>query len=172
MRRPFLARSDAAYLSYCVAVTALCMVLVFLHERGKAGRGWALIRQSEANAMAAGVDVTLFKVWAFTLSGFLAGTAGALLAGALRLLDSKSFPAGESILLFALAIVGGAGHWAGAVIAGILYRVVPAVLNDFGLDADLALILFGAALLHAIITAPQGIAGQILSASAFRRSAT
>lgn len=171
MRRPFLAQSDTAYLVYCVVVTALCMVLVFLHERGKAGRGWALIRLSEANAMAAGVNVTLFKVWAFTLSGLLAGVAGGLLAGALGLLDSKSFPAGESILLFALAIVGGAGHWLGAVIAGVLYRVVPAMLNDFGLDADLALILFGAALLHAIMTAPQGIAGQIMSGARLRRGA-
>jgi len=30
--------------------------------------------------LAAGVNVTLYKVWGFALSGFLAGVAGALLA--------------------------------------------------------------------------------------------
>ncbi|MEX1036908.1 MAG: hypothetical protein WDZ54_13230 [Sneathiella sp.] len=130
-----------------------------------------MIKKSEASAMAAGVNVTFYKLWCFTLSGFLAGTAGGLLAGALQILDAKSFPAGESILLFALAIVGGVGHWLGAVIAGLLYRVVPAIFNNIGLDADLALVIFGALLLHAILTAPNGIAGQILSLIAsWRRS--
>ena len=43
----------------------------------------------------------------------------------------------------------------------ILFKLLPALLNDFGLSADIALVLFGAALLHAIMTAPRGIAGQI-----------
>ena len=67
-------------------------------------------------------------------------------------------------LLFALVIVGGARFWLGAVIAAILYRVAPGLLNSWGVDADLALVFFGAALLHALITAPRGLAGQWLAA--------
>ncbi len=162
VRRPWIAQSDAAFMSYTVIVAALCVALIRWHERGRPGRAWAMIRKSEANAMAAGINVTLYKVWAFTLAGFLAGTAGGLLAGSLKLLDAKTFPVGESILLFALAVVGGVTHWLGALIAGLLYRLVPALLNDFGVDADLSLVIFGAALLHAIMTAPTGIAGQLL----------
>ena len=163
MRRPVVAVSDTAYLRYVIVVLALGLLLIAVHERTKPGRAWAMIRQSEANAMAAGIDVTLYKVWAFVLAGFLAGIAGGLLAGALKILDSRSFAAGESILLFALAVVGGVYHWLGIVIAGVLYRVVPAVLNDLGLDADLALVLFGAALLYAIMSAREGISGQVLT---------
>lgn len=162
MRRPAIAKSDAAYLSYSVVVVTLGFLLVALHERTRPGRAWSMIRKSEANAMAAGVDVTRYKLWAFALSGFLAGIGGAVLAGSLGLLDSKTFPAGESILLFALTVVGGVTHWLGAILAAALFRVLPALLNDMGVDADIALIIFGAALIHAIMTAPRGIAGQLL----------
>jgi len=76
-------------------------------------------------------------------------------------LDATTFPASESILLFALTVVGGAYSFAGQIIAGILYRAVPAFLNDIGIDGDLAFVIFGVGLLHAIVTAPTGIAGQL-----------
>ena len=161
MPRPWLARSDEAYFRYCCAVVALGFLLILLPERGKPGRAWSLIRRSEAAAMAAGINVTYYKVWGFALSGFLAGVAGGLLAGNLQLLDARSFPPAESVMIFALTIVGGAWHWYGAIIAAVLYRFVPAVLNDIGVSGDAAFIIFGAALIHALMTAPQGIAGQL-----------
>lgn len=164
IRRPSVAQSDVAYLRYTLVIMAAGFGLVALHRITAPGRAWAMIRQSEANAMAAGINVTFYKIWAFALSGLLAGIAGALLSGALGQLDARSFLASEGILLFALAVVGGAYSWVGAIIAGVLYKLLPALLNDWGLSADLALILFGAALLHAIMTAPRGIAGQLLGA--------
>lgn len=164
IRRPTLAESDVAYLRYTIAAMALCFGLVALHRISAPGRAWAMIRQSEANAMAAGINVTFYKIWAFALSGLLAGIAGGLLSGALGQLDARSFLASDGILIFALAVVGGAYSWVGAVIAGVLYKLLPALLNDWGLSADLALVLFGVALLHAIMTAPRGIAGQLMSA--------
>lgn len=161
VRRPSLAISDAAYLRYSLIVLGLGFVLIETHKSSAPGRAWAMIRMSEANAMAAGVNVTWFKLWAFALSGFLAGIAGALLSGALGQLDARSFAASEGILLFGLAVVGGVYGWPGAVIAGLLYKLLPALFNDLGVSSDAALIIFGAALLHAIMTAPRGIAGQI-----------
>ena len=161
MPRPWAAQSDAAYFRYCCAVAALGFLLIHLHERGKPGRAWSLIRRSEAAAMAVGIDVTFYKVWGFALSGFLAGVAGGLLAGNLQLLDARSFPPAESVMIFALTIVGGAWHWYGAIIAAALYRFLPALLNDIGVSGDAAYVIFGAALIHALMTAPRGIAGQL-----------
>lgn len=161
MPRPWIAQSDEAYFRYCCVVVALGFLLIHLHERGKPGRAWSLIRRSEAAAMAVGIDVTFYKIWGFALSGFLAGVAGGLLAGNLQMLDARSFPPAESVMIFALTIVGGAWHWYGAVLAAILYRFVPALLNDIGVSGDAAFIIFGAALIHALTTAPRGIAGQL-----------
>ena len=77
-------------------------------------------------------------------------------------LDNRSFPAFESVLLFAVTVIGGAYNWLGPLVAALLMRAVPGILNDFHIDNNLATIVFGAGLLHALITAPQGISGQIL----------
>ncbi len=161
VRRPVIAQSDRAYLRYAIAVVALGFLLVEWHRRTKPGRAWALIRTSEAAALASGVNITLYKTWAFGLSGFLAGLGGGLLAGSLGLLDAATFRAPESVLFFALVVVGGARFWYGALLTAVLYRVAPGLLNNWGVDADLALVFFGAALLHAVMSAPDGIAGQI-----------
>ena len=161
MPRPWIAQSDEAYFRYCCAVVALGFLLIRLHERGRPGRAWSLIRRSEAAAMAAGINVTFYKIWGFALSGFLAGVAGGLLAGNLQMLDARSFPPAESVMIFALTIVGGAWHWYGAIIAALLYRFLPALLNDVGVSGDAAYIIFGAALIHALMTAPRGLAGQL-----------
>ena len=46
----------------------------------KPGRAWASIRESEPAALAAGVNITLYKLWAFALASFMTGVAGCLLA--------------------------------------------------------------------------------------------
>ena len=58
------------------------MFLVALaHVGSKAGRAWAAIRQSESAALAAGVNTTFYKLYAFTLASFMTGVAGGLYAG-------------------------------------------------------------------------------------------
>lgn len=171
-RRPFLAQTDGAYLRYVIAVVTGGFLVIEAHRRTSPGRAWAMIRRSEAAALASGVNVVYYKAWAFGLSGLLAGLSGGLLAGALGLLDPATFRSPESILLFALAVVGGARFWLGALIAGGLYRVLPALFNDWGLDSDLALIVFGVGLLHAVITAPDGISGQLIGAVSKLRKRT
>ena len=62
---------------------------------GQAGRAWAAIRQSQATAVAAGVNTTLYKLWAFALASFMAGVAGALLAAATGGVNINQFPTSE-----------------------------------------------------------------------------
>ena len=164
-RGPMMAQSPEAFLRYVVVMTTLGFLFIEAHRRTAPGRAWALIRRSEAAAMAAGVNVTLYKTWAFGISGLLAGASGSLLAASLGLLDDGTFRSSESIMLFALAVVGGSRYWLGPVIAAFLYRVLPALLSSWGVNADLAYVIFGIGLLHALITAPDGIAGQIFGAA-------
>ncbi len=161
MDRPWLGESDAAYFRYVVIVVVIGFLLVEWHRRTRPGRAWALIRKSEASALSAGVNVTLYKTWAFTLAGFLSGIAGGLLAGSVGQLDGRSFPASDSIMLFALTIVGGVYSWPGAIITGLLLRAFPSLLNAWGVDGNIAYVVFGAALLQALLTAPAGLAGQM-----------
>ena len=169
MARPLLAVGDEAYFRYAVVVFGLCYALVYAHIRGRPGRAWAMIRRGEVCAIACGVDIVGYKVWAFSLAGFLAGIAGGLLAGIVGQLDGLAFPASQSIMVFALSIVGGAYSWLGPIIAGLMLRALPSLLNDFRVDGNIATMVFGAGLLHALITAPRGVAGQLADAYAALR---
>ena len=55
-------------------------IVALLHVAGKPGRAWAAIRESEPAALAAGVNISLYKLWAFALASFMTGVAGCLLA--------------------------------------------------------------------------------------------
>ncbi len=161
MARPTSAEGDPAYFRYVIIVVAAGFILVELHRRSRPGRAWALIRKSEVCALSAGVNVTLYKTWAFTLAGFLSGIAGGLMAGSIGQLDGRAFPASESIMLFALTVVGGVYSWLGPILTGLLERAFPSLLNIWGVNGNIAFVVFGAALLQALITAPSGIAGQL-----------
>ena len=164
MLRPAMAQDEGAYLTYVAVWLAAMLAVIELHRRTRAGRSWALIRRGEAVAEGAGVNVLLYQTWAFGLAGVCAGVAGALLAGAVGQLDGRAFAASESVMIFALTLIGGAYHWAGALVAGLLLRAVPSLLVDLGVNGYLAMIFFGAALLHALITAPRGLVGQWMAA--------
>ena len=108
------------------AVVAIGFVIVMLIQRSRAGRAWALIRRSEPVAVAMGVNIVAYKVVAFALAGFLAGVAGGLMAANIGQLDGRAFPPSDSIMMFALTVIGGAFHWSGPIFAGLLLRAVPA----------------------------------------------
>jgi len=163
MPHPPLAPGDAAYFRYVVAVVAVGFVIVMLIQRSRAGRAWALIRRSEPVAVAMGVNIVAYKVVAFAIAGFFAGVAGGLMAANVGQLDGRAFPASDSIMMFALTVIGGAFHWSGPIFAGLLLRAVPGLLTDWHIDGNIATMVFGAGLLHALITAPQGVSGQVVS---------
>jgi branched-chain amino acid transport system permease protein len=161
IERPWLATSDAAYFRYTLVWLMGALALIEWQRATMPGRAWALIRKSEAAALAAGVSVVRYKAWAFAFGGALAGLAGGLLAGLNGQLDDTGFPTSQSILAFALTAVGGSYHWMGAVFAGLLMRALPALLNDHGVDGNLANAFYGFALLVSLIQGRKGLAGQL-----------
>jgi branched-chain amino acid transport system permease protein len=160
IRRPAIAETDPAYFRYTVVVGAAMFLLALWHVRSKAGRAWEAIRQSEPAALAAGVNMTFYKLWAFALASFMTGVAGALLAGNVGDLFNYQFPTSQNITLLAVVLMGGIYNLWGAVIAGLLFRYLPALLDTWGLPADLLTILFGVGVLQVLLTAPAGIVDQ------------
>jgi branched-chain amino acid transport system permease protein len=161
IRRPGIATTDPAYFRYSVIVGVVMFLLVLVHVRTRPGRAWAAIRQSEPAALAAGVNTTLYKLWAFALASFVTGVAGGVLAGAVRYLYSIDFQTQDSITLLAVVLMGGAYSIWGAIVAALLLQLLPAVLNDVGISPDWLTILFGVGVLQVLTTAPTGIVDQL-----------
>jgi branched-chain amino acid transport system permease protein len=161
VRRPAIAGSDDGYFRYTVIVAVAMSLVALAHLRSKAGRAWAAMRQSEASALAAGINITLYKLWALALASFVTGVAGGLLAGNVGRLYVVQFPTSANILLLATALMGGVYSLWGALVAGALMKLLPALLDQWGLPPDLLTILFGLGILHVLVSAPGGIAGRL-----------
>jgi branched-chain amino acid transport system permease protein len=160
IRRPAIAASDPAFFRYSVIVAVLMFALVIWHLRSKPGRAWAAIRQSEPAALTAGVNVTVYKMWAFALASFVTGVAGGLLGSSAGKLYTFAFPTSQSVILFAVVLMGGIYTVWGSVLAGILLWVLPALFTIWGIDSQVPTILFGIGVLQVLTTAPSGIAHQ------------
>jgi branched-chain amino acid transport system permease protein len=161
IRRPSIATTDPAFFRYSVIVAVLMFLLVLVHLRGRPGRAWAAIRQSEAASLAGGINTTLYKLWAFALASFITGVAGALVAAQYRYLNSLTFHTSDSITLLAVVLMGGAYSMTGAVVAAFLLQFLQQLLNDWGVSPDWLLILFGIGVLQVLTTAPRGIVEQM-----------
>jgi branched-chain amino acid transport system permease protein len=161
IRRPSIATSDAGYFRYAVVVGVLMFLLALVHVRTRPGRAWAAIRQSESAALAAGINTTLYKLWAFALASFVTGVAGGLLAGAARYLYSIDFQTQDSITLLAVVLMGGIFSLWGAIVAGLLLQLLPALLHNWGVSPDWLTILFGIGVLQVLTTAPAGLVDQV-----------
>jgi branched-chain amino acid transport system permease protein len=136
-------------------------LLALAHVRGKPGRAWAAIRQSEPAALAAGVNITLYKLWAFALASFMTGVAGCLLAAQVGVPRAINFQTQDSLTLAATALIGGIFSLWGAVVAGVFNQFLPFLFQaQWGVNANFLLVVFGAGLLQVLLTAPGGLIDQ------------
>ena len=161
VRRPSWAVGDVAYYRYTVIVCAILFLIALIHVAAKPGRAWATIRESEPAALATGVNITLYKLWAFALASFVTGVAGYLLAAQVGVPRAITFQTQDSLTLAATALIGGIFSIWGAIIAGAFNQLLPLLFQaQWGLNPNFLLILFGIGLLQVLLTAPGGLVDQ------------
>jgi branched-chain amino acid transport system permease protein len=161
VRRPSWATGDVAYYRYTVIVCAILFLIALIHVAAKPGRAWATIRESEPAALATGVNITLYKLWAFALASFVTGVAGCLLAAQVGVPRAITFQTQDSLTLAATALIGGIFSIWGAIIAGIFNQLLPFLFQaQWGLNPNFLLIIFGVGLLQVLLTAPGGLVDQ------------
>ncbi len=117
------------YVALAVALAAFAFVLVKRLERSWIGLNFDAVRLDETAAAAFGIGVARWKILAFTLGNFLAGTAGALYAMMTGFIAPNSFTFGDSLILVSIVILGGLGNAVGVIPAALLLLVLPEKLQ-------------------------------------------
>jgi branched-chain amino acid transport system permease protein len=151
---------------YGVAWSASAILLVFswLILRGRIGRAFRAVRDSEIAAVASGVELPVYKTLSFGISAAFAGVAGSLFVLGL---NGFAEPSEFGILLSLEILIGAAvaglgslwGVLVGAVFVGLLPNVsssVPVIGSAHGQD-----VVFGAAVILVMLLLPSGAAGLI-----------
>jgi branched-chain amino acid transport system permease protein len=144
-------------LFYVILALLMLALILYLNLVGsRTGRALSTIKENEPVAVALGINVVRYKIWAFAAGAGFATLSGALLAQTTAYVSPDSYTAQVSITLMAMLILGGMRSAVGAIIGAAFFVLLPEYLQ--GVDANSA-IVFSAILLVTLIVAPNGVAG-------------
>jgi branched-chain amino acid transport system permease protein len=152
------------------AVGALVAIVVaFAYQRSRLGRLLRATREDPAAAQGVGVNVHRERLWAFTLSGALAGFAGGLYVHLLGSITTEQVYLELTFVTLAMLVVGGVTSLWGAVVGALAVSGLDSFLSeseegvDVGVTLDLPqgtrLVFLGAIMALVLIVRPSGITG-------------
>ena len=141
-------------------VTFLCLVVCcfVVHNLmpSRHGRAILAIRDNEIAADCCGINLTAYKVFAFALSAFFAGVAGAVYAGLQGSLFPKSFDFMASINVLVMVVLGGMGSMTGSIIAATVLTALPLIMQSFN---SFRMVVYSLLLIMVMIFKPSGLLG-------------
>ena len=142
-------------------VTFVCLVVccyvihTIIHSRH--GRAILSIRDNEIAADCCGINVTYYKVFAFALSSFFAGVAGAIYAGYQGSLFPNAFDFMQSINILVMVVLGGMGSMTGSVIAATVLTALPTLMQAL---SNYRMVVYSVLLIAVMIFKPSGLMGR------------
>lgn len=148
---------DVMFLLTLLTTVAMVVVTYRIVE-GRGGLGMRAIHDDEDAASSLGVNPLRYKMYAFVVSSFFAGLAGALYGHyTLYINPASTLAVTWTIDTLVVVILGGMGTFAGPILGAGLF-----LLLDNGLTAvvgDIATTVEGALIIVFIIYLPQGLYG-------------
>jgi len=127
--RPGFLHGNLAYFLFSLLVFALFALAVSNLRRGKTGLALAAMRDSPVGVASLGASVARLKFVAFCVSAFIAGLGGALYSATGGLASPTYFFTLNSLLILALAVIGGITSWVGALIGATLFLLFSHVFD-------------------------------------------
>lgn len=116
-------RDETSMYFLCVGCLLLSVVIVANLRRSRTGRILIALRENDANVQAFGVPIVRTKLIAFGVAGALAGFAGAVFVHQQQGLSAQSFDAIRSVDAFVMAVFGGVGSAAGALLGTAYFKM-------------------------------------------------
>jgi branched-chain amino acid transport system permease protein len=147
----------------------VAIVVAFAYQRSRLGRQLRASREDPAAARGVGVHVHRQRLWAFTLSGALAGFAGGLYVHLLGSITTEQVYLELTFLTLAMLVVGGLTSLWGAVVGALAVSGLDSFLSQaeegvhIGFKLDLPsgarLVILSAIMALVLILRPSGLTG-------------
>lgn len=122
---------QAATFTIGVILVLITLFIVMNLVNSRTGRAIMAIRDNRIAAESIGINITKYKLMAFSISAGLAGVAGVLYAHNLTTLTAlpKNFGYNMSIMILVYVVLGGIGSIRGSVIATVILYLLPEMLR-------------------------------------------
>ena len=116
-------------LSALLLIASFIIVANLINSRS--GRAIMAIRDNRIAAETMGIDITKFKILAFSITAALAGVAGSLYSHNISSLTAtpKNFGYNMSIMILVFVVLGGIGNIRGSIIAAVILTLLPEYLR-------------------------------------------
>ena len=140
---------------HLILVLVVAAWVMSRHRRSRLGLAAEAIRTSPHVTASLGIDViaTRRKLWMF--SGGLAGLAGVVYANLVQFLSPDTFYVNVAFVMLAAVVLGGAFHWAGAVVGALVFTLLPEILRQYLEEGEN--IVNGVLLIGIMIFMPRGL---------------
>lgn len=131
-----LARDGASYTEeqklYWLFLVTLIVLAVLARNlaRSKIGRAFAAVRDRDVAAGVMGVDLSRYKLIAFTVSSFYAGVCGALMFVGVGQFGPTQFGLLMSIQFIAMVLIGGVATISGSIMGAMLIAALPRISSE------------------------------------------
>jgi ABC-type branched-subunit amino acid transport system permease subunit len=137
-----------------LALLIASFALVRRLERSWIGLSLDAVRLDEIAAACYGLDLARWKILAFTMGNFLAGTAGAAYAHVLGFIAPNNFTFGDSLILVSIVLLGGIGNPWGVVVAASFVVILP---EKFQVIQEYRFVLYAALVILILLFRPEGL---------------
>ena len=144
------------------ACAAVMFVLAWLILRGRTGRAFRAVRDSEVAAASSGVSLVLYKTLAFGISAGFAGVAGSLFVLATNgYAQPDEFAVGLSLYILIGVAVAGLGSLWGVIVGAAFVALLPNISSSAPLVGSIhgQDVAFGLVVILVILLLPNGFAG-------------
>jgi branched-chain amino acid transport system permease protein len=146
--------SDFYYLLMGFAVIA--HGAIYLVVTSRLGRAMRAIKLNEPLAQSQGVNPLAYRLLALSLSALLAGIVGGLFVFYLTIIDPSIFDFYYTETMLISVVIGGPGSFWGVLASSAVLAVLPDMLR---FTTDLRMVLYGVALIVAMLIFPGGVGG-------------
>lgn len=115
-----------------IILVLVTLFIVMNLVNSRAGRAIMAIRDNRIAAESVGINITKYKIMAFSISAALAGAAGVLYAHNLSTLTAlpKNFGYNMSIMILVFVVLGGIGSIRGSIVAAVILTLLPELLRS------------------------------------------
>lgn len=161
-------KDSTFFIGVVLILVTLFIVLNLIHSRS--GRAIMAIRDNRIAAESVGINITKYKLMAFSISASLAGVAGVIYAHNLATLTAqpKNFGYNMSIMILVFVVLGGIGNMRGSIIAAIILTLLPELLRSL---SDYRMLIYAVVLIVMMLFnwSPKAIEWREKYSSKFRR---
>ena len=139
---------------WVLAFVALSVFVVTCLVHSTYGRGFLATHDDEIASEAVGLNTTRYKIVAFVIGAFFAGTAGGLYGHFKMTITPTGFDFTKSIEIVVMVIMGGMGNTLGVILAAVLLTLLPELLRPI---AEYRMIIYSLLLIVLMLVRPQGL---------------